>query len=52
MADWMTAAQPKHHNIHIHPLLLAAAVLPACNKRATVKMTDLINATTTPGALQ
>ena len=47
MADWMTAAPPEHHNNHVHPLL-AAAVLPACTKRATVKMTDLINATTTP----
>jgi len=51
MADWMTAAPPEHHNNHVHPLLVAA-VLPARNKRATVKMTDLINATTTPGALQ
>jgi hypothetical protein len=46
MADWMTAAPPEHHNNHVHPLLLMAAVLPARNKRATVKMTDLINATT------
>ena len=51
MVDWMTAAPLEHHNNHVHPLL-ATAVLPACNKRATVKMTDLINATTTPGALQ
>jgi hypothetical protein len=51
MADWMTAAPPEHHNNTVHPFL-AAAVLPACNKKASIKMTDLINATTLPGALQ
>ena len=51
IADWMTAAPLEHYNNNVHPLL-AAAILPARNKRATVKMTDLINATTTPGALQ
>ena len=51
MADWMPAAPPEHYNNNVHPLL-AAAVLPARNKRATVKITDLINATTPPGALQ
>ena len=43
--DWVTAAPPEHHNHQVHPLL-AASVLPACNKRAAVKMTALINATT------
>ena len=47
MTDWMPAATPEHYNNNVHPLL-AAAVLPARNKRATVKVTDLINATTPP----
>ena len=47
MADWMTAAPPEHHNNTVHPFL-AAAVLPACNKKASIKMTDLINATNPP----
>jgi hypothetical protein len=47
MTDWMPAATPEHYNNNVHPLL-AAAVLPARNKRATVKVMDLINATTPP----
>ena len=47
ITDWIPAATPEHYNNNVHPLL-AAAVLPARNKRATVKMTDLINATTPP----
>ena len=46
-ADWVTAAPMEHHNNHVHPLL-AAAVLPARNKKATVKMTDLMNTITPP----
>ena len=44
MANWMPAAPPEHYNNTVHPLL-AAAILPARTKRATVKVTDLINAT-------
>jgi hypothetical protein len=44
MADWMPAAPPEHYSNNVHPLL-AAVVLPARNKRATVKIMDLINAT-------
>jgi hypothetical protein len=47
ITDWMPAATPEHYNNNVHPLL-AAAILPARNKRATVKITDLINATTPP----
>jgi hypothetical protein len=47
MTDWMPAATPEHYNNNVHPLL-AAAVIPARNKRATIKVTDLINATTHP----
>ena len=47
VADWMTAAPPEHYNNKVHPLL-AAAVLLARTKWATVKIMDLINATTPP----
>ena len=47
MPDWMPAATPEHVNNNVHPLL-AAAVLPARYKRATVKVTELMLAATPP----